>query len=262
MQDMATAVDAPAAAAAELTLAATRVQARFRARHVRKLAKASFDEFREDKVKRSEQPPEIMDLYIIPDVALELDVEYPAESHKAGSFCIVGPPHTLAVLGKTTSKESGTDGSQRRRLSARERSDKGSAKKRHSAASALREGSALEGSKKDTTTSESSLREGSQKGVSSSSFSLLPSSSQLSSRALLSLEVLSPRHAERSAVERSARATAIRGVISPRSPVSLPAPVKLDAGIPVAATHFAYVYPLKHLVLPQALQPSGSPMRC
>ena len=37
----------------------------------------------------------------------------------------------------------------------------------------------------------------------------------------------------------------IRGVISPANEVTLPPAIKREAGIPLAATHFAYVYPLK-----------------
>lgn len=45
--------------------------------------------------------------------------------------------------------------------------------------------------------------------------------------------------------ERAGGAALAEGVISPKNECSLPAAVRVDAGIPEHATHFAYIYPLR-----------------
>ena len=157
--------------------AATKLQARYRGRQGRQGTQTNLHAARKAAERRYERPTEMMDLFIVPDVALVLKTTYPDDPTKAGEFTVTGPPATLRKLQQISSGSS--------------------------------------------------------------------------SRSLLeyATHAASPR---KSATARRGSTTynagdPITGVISPKSEVTLSPEVKKDCGIPDAATHFAFVYPLRHL---------------
>lgn len=150
--------------------AATKLQAHMRSHITRKHTSNLLHAARTTRAKRIQRPKEIMDLFIVPGVELQMSVSYPTDPTKAGRFTVIGPPRALAILQVSSIQ-----------------------------------GDAVNGKK--------------------------------STRAIV--------RAARGIAAR--REVVISGVISPLSVVTLPNVVRRDAGIPQAATHFAFVYPLKHL---------------
>lgn len=78
--------------------AAVTIQAAFRSKAARRQTYAALRKVRVLSNIRLERPKESMELFVLPDVALQIEVSYPVAPQKAGTFTVTGPPPTLKAL--------------------------------------------------------------------------------------------------------------------------------------------------------------------
>ena len=90
----------------EMETAATVIQGRIRICLARRKIMAMQQELRAMyRITKYGSAKEVMDLFIEPDIGLELNVSYPGESTAGGVFEVVGPLRRLKLLRKATQAE-------------------------------------------------------------------------------------------------------------------------------------------------------------